>query len=185
MTELFLMRGNPEVFCNAPFAVDRTLSGEQEAFDYDGEVFCRIADTKRLDCPEDIRAVGDVVEILLSLCWSKKAAAALNGIRWSPTVRMRDIEVRNSKDKVLGVFQWVCDFGRYDVLDRSRSRFDVVKGTNAVLHVEHPVVVKSRLPACDVFRSIYGAELFVTADVKCRLQEAACSGFTFRPVEIA
>jgi hypothetical protein len=185
MTELFLMRGSPDVFCYAPFGIDRALSGEQEAFDYDGTVFCRIADTQRLDCPENVSDVGDVVEILLSLCWSKKAAAAIEGIRWSPTTRLRDIEVRNSNDKWLGVFQWVCDFGRYDVLDRNRSKFAFVKDTNAVVHVEHPVVVKSRIPACDVFGSIYGAELFVTADVKCRLQEASCSGFTFRHVEIA
>jgi len=184
MSNLFSMRGNLDVFCYAPFAVGGVVHGEKEAFDYDGTIFCRIADTDELDCPRDINDVGDVIEILLSLCWSDKAAAALDGIRWSPTMRIRDIEGRNSKDEVLDVFHWACEFGRYDVLNREHSHFDVVRGTDVVLRVHHAVVDSFRLPACDIWGSDYGREFFVTPKVRRRLEQTACRGFSFRTVEV-
>jgi len=182
MAELFLMRGTH--FCYAPFAVGGVVHGEKQAFDYEGTIFCRLADTLELDCPGDIRDVGDVVEILLSLCWSRKAASALEGIRWSSTIRYRDVEVRNSKDEVLDVFQWACDFGRYDVLDRKHSRFDLIKGTDLILRVHDAVVDASLVPDCDIWRSIYGAEFFVTPKVRRRIEQSGCVGFSFRDVEV-
>jgi hypothetical protein len=189
MTELFLMRssgvfGYAPLFGYAPFAVGGVVHNEKEAFEYEGTIFCRIADTYELDCPQDIYEVGDVIEILLSLCWSRKVASALAGIRWSPTTRIREIEVRNSKDKVLDVFQWACDFGCYDVLNRERSRFDVVKGTDAILHVHDTVVDDYRLPACDIWGSDYGGEFFIRPKVRRRLEQTGCKGFSYRSVEV-
>src|SRR5688572_27485754 len=150
MTELYLMRGTLGVFCYAPFAVEGEVRDERTAFAHRGKASCRIADTDALLCPQRIEDVGDAIEILLSRCWSSKAAAALDGIRWSSTMRRRDIEVRNSEDGILSVFEWAVDFGRYDVLDRQRSQFSVMKGTNVINDVQFAVVDDKGMPDADI-----------------------------------
>lgn len=184
MSELYLLRGTLGVFCWAPFAVEGEVRDEKTAFAHRGTLFCRIADTEDMVCPQSIQEVGDVIGILLSVCWSNRAAEALEGIRLATSLRLRDIEVRNSDDQVLAQFQWAVDFERYDVLDRERSKFTVMKGTTVINRVDLPVVSREKIPAADMWGSMYGPELFVTAEVKDRIDRSACVGFTFRPVQV-
>jgi hypothetical protein len=184
MIDYFHLRSD-KVFSYGPFAIDGEVHSEKEAFDYSGHIFVRIADTEELYCPATITEVGDAVEILLSLSWSDKVAKALDGIRWPATLKTRSVEVRNSEDRVLGSFTWIADFGRYDVLDRERSSYTVIKDTNAIMRVDRAVLDGRMIPPCDIWGSMYGAGFFVTSDVKSRIEQSGCVGFSFSQVEIA
>jgi hypothetical protein len=183
MKDIFLMRSTL-AFAYGPFACFRQIENEYEAFKCNDQLLCELADSEEMYCPGTIGVVGDFVEIMLSLAWSERVVAALRDVRFAATVRCRSITVCNSQRVPLDVFSWCVDFGHHDVLSRQDSIYSTVAGTNHILHVDHFVLDKHKIPDVDVWGSEYGSGFFVSEGVKERLERAQCTGMQFIPVAL-
>lgn len=176
MTELFLMRGNPEVECYPPFTEQGELSDEAGAFRFPGVVRGRMT--------RSWRPKTDVIEIDYSLCWSDKVQQLMAGLRLPLSLKTRNIVVTTFDHKPLYLFNWAIDFCRIDVLNYELSDCELIGNAKAVLRLHAAVVNEANLPPFDIFGSLYSQEFFVTATLRDRILDAGCAGFTFRPVAI-
>jgi hypothetical protein len=71
----------------------------------------------------------------------------------------------------------------FDILDRSKSRYDMFPGTNVIGHITTYVVTAKLIPKCALFKA--NRKWFVQASVKDAILTDGLSGFDFEEVGLA